>query len=255
MSETETNETPRGSSAGVWKFVGAGVAIVALAILARQLPVGEWLEAFNRWVADMGALGIATFVAVYIVAAVLFAPASVLTIGAGFAFGLLWGMVAVSIGSTLGAGAAFLVARYVARDWVRERMANGRKFSAVDRAVANQGWKIVGLLRLSPVFPYNALNYVLGLTGVRFWHYLLATWIGMLPGALLYVYLGYAGKESLEAASQGDIGILRFVYLGLGLAATLAVAIYVTRLARQAVKRETALDDALEGDAANPAEG
>lgn len=230
-----------GRLSGILKIIGIIVVIAALIAASRLLPVGTWLQSFNQWVADTGLWGLAVFIAVYIVTAVFLMPASVLTIGAGFAFGIGWGMVAVSSGSTLGAGAAFLVARYLARDRVRAKLAQGARFRAVDDAVSEQGWKIVALLRLSPVFPYNALNYILGLTGIRFWHYLLASWIGMLPGTLLYVYLGFAGRESLEAAATEGSGSLRMVYLGLGLAATLVVTIYVTRLARHAMRKQTDL--------------
>lgn len=242
-SPSEPTISKRGT---VLKIAGALIAVVALGLAARFLPIAEWLESFNEWVAQTGAWGIVAFIAVYIVAAVLFAPASVLTLGAGFAFGILWGMIAVSIASTLGAAAAFLVARYLARDWVRKKLAKGEKFAKVDQAVAEQGWKIVALLRLSPIFPYNALNYLLGVTGVRFWHFFFASWLGMLPGTLLYVYLGYAGRASLEAAATDEQNTLRLVYLGLGLLATVAVTIYVTWLARRAVRQETDLDESKE---------
>ncbi|MFP4283872.1 MAG: TVP38/TMEM64 family protein, partial [Opitutales bacterium] len=156
------------------------------------------------------------------------------------AFGLIWGFVLVSAGATLGAAAAFLIARHGARDWVAKRLAANAKAQEVDRAVSERGWKIVLLLRLSPVFPFNALNYILGLTGVRFWHYVLASWSGMLPGTLLYVYLGWAGRRGLEAAAdEGETRTMEMVYMGLGLLATLAVTVYVTRVARRALQART----------------
>lgn len=231
------------------KVIGGLVALALVAAAIYFLPVGPWLRQFNDWVASAGAWGYVVFIAVYIVAAVLFAPGSILTLGAGFAFGIGWGMVAVSIASTLGAATAFLIARYLAREWVERKLAKGEKFRKVDQAVSEQGWKIVALLRLSPIFPYNALNYLLGLTGIRFWHFFFASWLGMLPGTLLYVYLGYVGKASLEAAATEETNLLRLVYLGLGLVATLAVTIYVTRLARRALSKDTDL----ESDASNEA--
>ncbi|MDA3872638.1 MAG: TVP38/TMEM64 family protein [Kiritimatiellae bacterium] len=198
------------------------------------LPVRETLELFTSYVEELGWPGMVLFVAAYAVAAVFLVPASVLTLGAGAAFGLVKGMIVVSLGSTLGAALAFLVGRHLARDKVRARFAGGEKFHAVDRAVAAEGWKIVALLRLSPVFPYVALNYLLGLTGVKFWPYVLASWVGMLPGTLLYVYAGYAART---AAQKPDT--LQMVYNLIGLAVTLAVTVYVTRLARRAMKNVT----------------
>lgn len=224
--------------------MGLLCVILLVAFLFREIDIRSKLESFNKWVAEIGTLGILLFILGYIAAAVLFLPGSILTLGAGFAFGIGWGMIAVSLGSTLGAGAAFLVARYLARDWVRKRLAKKNTLRSLDNVIGEQGWKIVFLLRLSPVFPFNALNYILGLTGVRFWGYFLATWIGMLPGAFLYVYLGYAGRSNLEASVGGaeTTDILRLIYLGIGLLATLAVTIYVTRLARNALKQKTDFD-------------
>lgn len=215
----------------------------AVVLLARLLPIADWLKAFNEWVAGVGPLGVVVFVAAYILAAVLFLPGSALTLGAGFVFGVVKGMAVVSLASTLGAAAAFLVSRHLARGYVSRRLAGSKKFQAVDRAIGRQGAKIVLLLRLSPVFPYNALNYLLGLTAVNFWPYVLASWVGMLPGTLLYVYLGHAGRTGLEAASTGaGDNWLRLAYLGIGLLATLAVTIYVTRIARRELRRTDAIE-------------
>jgi len=238
----DQDSTKQKSSLPIFKILGGICFIAIIAVAFASFPVGQWLEHFNEWVANLGAIGILLFILVYIVAAVTLLPASALTIGAGFAFGLGWGMLAVSIGSTLGAGAAFLASRTFAGDWVRNKMGTGKRFKAIDHAVSAEGWKIVGLLRLSPLFPYSILNYLLGLTSIRFWHYLGASWIGMLPGTLLYVYLGYAGKAGLQAASTGGQDIMRTVYLGLGLLATLAVTVYVTRLARRAVQQATEIE-------------
>ncbi len=218
-------------------FLKIAVALTALILLFVLLPIREWLTAFNEFVAGLGAWGMLLFVLVYIVAAVFMIPGSALTLGAGFAFGLVNGMIVTSLGSTLGAGAAFLVGRYLAREKIRAKFASGERFRAVDEAVAEQGWKIVGLLRLSPVFPYNVLNVILGLTGIKFWHYLIASWVGMLPGTLLYVYAGYAARTA--AAEEPDT--LKTVYTIVGLLVTLAVTLYVTRLAKNAMKTKTPL--------------
>lgn len=220
--------------------IALALVVIILVVLAmRFFPVSAWLSRFTDWVADAGVPGVLAFVVVYVASCVLLLPGSILTLGAGFAFGLAWGMIAVSIGSTLGAGAAFLVARYVARDWVREKFARGPRFNAVDQAVARQGWKIVVLLRLSPLFPFNALNFLLGLTAIPFWHYLAASWIGMIPGTLLYVYLGYASRAGLESAAGDGTDALRFAYIAFGLLATLIVTVFVTRIARRALMQAT----------------
>lgn len=227
-----------------WRPPVAALVVVAVIVALRTLPVGEWLETFNAWVAGLGAWGFVVFVAVYVIAAVLFLPGSALTLGAGFIFGIGLGLAAVSLGSTLGAASAFLISRHLARDAVSARFGGNEKFASVDRAVGREGARIVFLMRLSPVFPFNVLNYLLGLTSIRFWPYVLASWAGMLPGTLLYVYLGYIGRAAAEAAAGGagaaDGGALRYVYLGVGLLATLGVTIYVTRLARRALRETSA---------------
>lgn len=222
---------------GMWKLIVGVLLVVGLVIASQVLPVREWLTTFNDWVAGLGGLGIVIFIAVYVVATVLFLPGSALTLGAGFAFGVVQGFLAVSVGSTLGAAASFLVARHFARAAVSRRFGANPNFTAVDRAVGREGAKIVFLLRLSPAIPFNVLNYLLGLTSVGFWPYVLASWVGMLPGTLLYVYLGYAGRAGLAAASgEGGDHPFKYVYIGAGLLATLAVTIYVTRLARRALR-------------------
>jgi uncharacterized membrane protein YdjX (TVP38/TMEM64 family) len=120
---------------------------------------------------------------------VAFVPASLLTLAAGAIFGIPAGTLYVFVAATVGSCLAFLVSRYLARVAVERRIEGNPKFAAIDRAVGRQGRRIVFLLRLSPVFPFNLLNYALGLTRVRFVDYAVAA-VGMLPGTLLYVYLG-----------------------------------------------------------------
>jgi uncharacterized membrane protein YdjX (TVP38/TMEM64 family) len=202
------------------------------------LPVGEYLEEFLAWVRALGVWGPVVLALVYVPAAVLCVPGSLLTMGSGFAFGLAAGTAAASAGATLGAAAAFLVSRYLARGLVEEKLAGSPRFRALDRAVAAHGFRIVFLTRLSPVLPYTLLNYSFGLTSIPFRKYLLATWVGMLPGALLYAYLGsFAGDLARLAAGDVPKGPAYYVLFGVGLAATAAVTIYVTRLARQALAR------------------
>jgi uncharacterized membrane protein YdjX (TVP38/TMEM64 family) len=169
------------------------------------------------------------------VATVLFIPGSVLTLGAGALFGVVLGSVCVSISATLGATAAFLVGRYLARDAIARRIGRHEKFAAIDRAVADEGWKIVLLTRLSPVFPFTLLNYAFGLTRVKLGHYVLASWIGMMPGTVMYVYLG--SLVNLSAGHrQRTTG--EWVLYGVGLLATVVVTVFVTRLARKALAKK-----------------
>jgi uncharacterized membrane protein YdjX (TVP38/TMEM64 family) len=215
-------------------------AIVSGLFLAMKLlPVQQWLRSFNDWVGQMGIVGIFIFIGVYALATVLLAPGSVLTIGAGFAFGLWKGFLAVSAGSTLGAALAFLVARFIARERVAAVAQRNEKFREIDSAIGKQGAKLIFLLRLSPVIPFNLSNYLYGLTGVKFWPYMLASWIGMIPGTFLYVYIGTASKAAVSAAAGGEAmkhGWQYWTFTGVGLAATIVVTVWVTKIARDALQ-------------------
>jgi len=234
MSKTDSPNSGKNSA---MKLVGGAGLLIALIVLARVLPVKDWLTSFNESITGLGFIGYVMFAGVYIAATVLFIPGSILTLGAGVAFGVVWGTVAVSAGSVIGASVAFLIARYIARDRVASRMAQNAKFDAIDRAIGKQGTKIVLLLRLSPVFPFNVLNYLLGLTRVPFWNYVGASFIGMLPGTVLYVYLGSLGKAGLEAAAGGGGKTpLEYVFYAIGFVVTIIVTVYVSRVAGQALK-------------------
>jgi len=227
-----------------WKWIAIILVVAALFIAARLLPLAEWLTAFSEWAGNLGAIGFLLFVLVYVLATILFVPGWPLTVGAGFTFGLLAGTAAVSVGSTLGAACAFLIARFFAREQIEARTKENRKFRAIDRAIGEQGWKLIFLLRLSPIIPFNLSNYFYGITAVKFWPYVLASWVGMLPGTVLYVYLGTVGKAGVQAAAGGEGRTTwEWIALGLGLAATIAVTIWVTRIARRALKRSE-VDDA-----------
>jgi uncharacterized membrane protein YdjX (TVP38/TMEM64 family) len=194
------------------------------------------LTSFLTWVQHIGPWGTVLFGAAYVPAVLLFVPGSLLTLAAGFLFGLVKGTVIVSLGSTAGAAAAFLVARNVAHHWVVRRLAGRPRLAAIGRAVEIEGFKIVLLTRLSPVFPYNALNYAFGLTSVPVEKYVLASWIGMLPGTLMYVYFGTATK-SLQAALSGEArgSAGQQATFTLGLVATVAATMIITRTARRAL--------------------
>ena len=215
-----------------------GLAILAGLILAGR-RAGAYVPQFARQVEAMGAWGPIAFVLGYAVATVAFIPGSLLTLAAGAIFGLVKGTAYTLIGATLGAAAAFLVARYVARGAIERKIAGNARFAAIDRAVGREGFKIVALLRLSPGVPFNLLNYALGLTKVGFWEYFAAS-LAMLPGTLLYVYYGKAAG-SLAALAGGvktEKGPGSWIVLALGLVATIVVTAFVTRLAGRALRQE-----------------
>lgn len=210
----------------------AAAALVAGLILAfRSLPIGDALRAATAWVESLGVLAPVAFVVIYALSVVLFVPGSVLTAAAGTLFGVVSGSIYVSIASTLGASLAFLIGRHLARAKVEQRISGNERFAAIDAAVSREGWKIVGLTRLSPAFPFTLLNYAYGITRVKFSHYLIASWIGMMPGTVLYVYLGSLGKAASEGRSPAQ-----WVMYGVGLLATIGVTVYVTKIARRALR-------------------
>jgi uncharacterized membrane protein YdjX (TVP38/TMEM64 family) len=210
---------------------------VAIFLAVRLLPVTLWLQSFNDWVSHMGALGFIVFVGGYVLATLLFVPGSILTIGAGFVFGLFVGTLAVSLGSIIGAALAFLIARFFARRKIEAMTQSNQKFAAIDGAVGEQGAKLIFLLRLSPLIPFNVSNYFYGITSVKFWPYVLASWIGMLPGTLLYVYLGAVGKAGLQSGQGQGRSPMEWTLLAGGLVATIVATVWVTRIARRALSK------------------
>jgi uncharacterized membrane protein YdjX (TVP38/TMEM64 family) len=212
--------------------------VAAAVTMLFFLPVTEWLATFLEWVRSLGLLGAVLVGGLYLPACLLFLPGSPISLAAGFLFGVAIGSVTVSIGSTLGATAAFLAGRTLARDFVARRLAGHRRFSALDQAVAEQGFKIVLLMRLSPLFPFNLLNYAFGLTRVTLPQYVLASWIGMLPGTVAYVYLGSAARSLSEIiAGRVQGGTAQKILFFAGLIATFLAAWLVARLARQAIRK------------------
>lgn len=216
------------------KLLLGAAALVAVLALARV--AGGYVPALAEWVDGLGVWGPAAFILAYVVAAVLFVPGALLTLAGGAIFGLAKGTLYVFIAAALGSGAAFLVSRYLARSWVEGQLTRSPRFASVDRAVAENGLRITFLLRLSPVFPFNFMNYALGLTRVSFRDYMLASF-GMLPGTLLYVYYGrvIGDVATLAGGVETERGAGYYVVTLLGLAATIAVTAIVTRIARRAL--------------------
>jgi uncharacterized membrane protein YdjX (TVP38/TMEM64 family) len=234
---TAAGPPPAAASRGrTLRLVAAAAVIGGVVLAAKTFNLQEVLRGALAWLSGLGAVGLLAFVAIYILACVLLLPGSVLTLGAGVVFGVVQGFLAVLTGAILGATCAFLVGRYLARDWVARRIAGNDKFKAVDEAVGREGWKIVLLTRLSPAFPFNILNYAYGLTRVSLRHFFLASWVGMMPGTAMYVYLGSLAGD---IASLGAAGRTRttaeWALYGVGLLATVAVTVLVTRLAKKAL--------------------
>jgi len=236
MSKANTTTAKSGFR---WQWLLYLAAAAALIAAAYYFHLQDLLKQLVDWIGQLGPWGPVLFILIYVVAAVLFIPGSVLTLGAGAVFGVVWGSIYVSIASTLGATAAFLIGRYLARDAIERKLKGNKRFDEIDKAVAGEGWKIVGLTRLSPVFPFTLLNYAFGLTQVKLWHYVLASWIGMMPGTIMYVYLG-----SIAGAGAGtqERTPAQWAMYGVGLVATVAVTVFITRIAKTALANRTTPD-------------
>ena len=209
--------------------------IVDIAAALLFLPFRDWFTHFEAYVKSLGSIGPIVMACAYVVTTVLFIPGSALTIGSGTLFGLRTGFLVVLIGANLGALCAFLLARTLLREKVTKWAEGNAKFRSLDRAIGRQGFKMVFLSRLSPVFPFNLLNYLLGLTAIPTRAYILANLFGMLPGMFLYVYIGAAARDAI-AGTDPSTGMYQQALKYVGLLATIAVVIIVTRIARKAMR-------------------
>ena len=218
-------------------LIGAGLAL-GLIYFGLRYDVHTTFQGSLERIRDLGSIGPLVFGSIYVIAVVALLPGLVFTMGAGAIYGIFTGTLVALVSATLGATAAFLVGRYLAREWVANRIENNQRFKAIDKGVAKEGWKIVGLTRLSPFFPFNLLNYAFGITRVSLRDYVLASFFGMLPGTLMYVYVGsLAGNLSaLGSNTQGKF-TSEFVLYAVGLVATILVSLYITRIARAALKQ------------------
>ena len=217
-------------------WIGTAAVVAALFVLGRLLPVREWLAVFERWTAGFGPLGAALYTAAYVPVTVVMMPAILLTLGAGFAFGLAAGFLVAWIGSTLGASVAFLVGRYAARERVARAVASrGPRYAAIDRAIGRKGARIVFLLRLSPLVPFVVSNYFYGLTAIPFGRYVVASALGMAPLTFLYVSLGAAARQALGDPS-GPAGAWKWALIGAGIVVTLAATLYARAIVKRAVE-------------------
>jgi len=212
--------------------------VIALVVASRSIPLEEWMAAVTTRVEALGVWGPLAYGLFYVVAALSFVPGSAITIGAGALFGLGTGTVVVSLASTMTAALAFPLARTLLRSRVESFAKERSSFRAIDDAIAEGGWKIVGLLRLSPVLPFSALNYLIGLTRVSYVPAVLVSWIAMLPGTLLYVYFGAISRDVAAGVKKGPF---EWALLVAGLVATLAVTVILTRAARKHMRASTDL--------------
>jgi uncharacterized membrane protein YdjX (TVP38/TMEM64 family) len=224
-------ETPRRLL--IFKLVAAAVLLAGFFVLLRVLPINQWLLQFQAYVRESGALGYVLYVLMYVLCCVLLIPAFILTLGAGAIFGFVKGSIIVVIGATLGATAAFLLARTVLRRRVETMAAGNPKFKALDRAIAREGAKIVLLIRLAPIFPFTWVNFVFGLTGIRTSHYILATFLGILPVTMAFVY---ASSAAADAVTQ-TMSTTRLVINIAGAACAVVATVVVARIAMTAVRR------------------
>lgn len=235
-----TNSHHTGNSWAQWfrivRWTALLIGVMALIVLVRRLPTRDLFSVLESLISSLGMWGPVVLTLAYIVATIFLVPGTFLTLVAGALFGLTAGTITVSIGSTLGASACFLIARYVARDRVADWVQQYPHFRAIDRAIEEGGWKIVALLRLSPAIPFNVQNYLYGLTLIRFWPFVIASWLAMLPGTFLYVYLGHVTQAALGTDRTRTPG--EWILLGIGLVSTLIASVYIAHLARRKIDQQ-----------------
>lgn len=226
MSTCVSAVTPRSRTL----VLGAGVALLALVLrVADWFPVEIAIETLRRWGESGGRPGMIWVGAGYVVLALLFVPGAVLTALTGAIYGVGWGVVVVGIATSVADAVAFLVARYLARPAVMRWTSRNSSFKKIDYAISRGGWRIVALVRLNPTIPYSASNYLFGVTGVPFLAFMISSGIATLPGALVYLYVGQVGAETLggNVRTAVELGVL-----AVGLVMTIVAGVYVSVLAR-----------------------
>ena len=219
-------------------FIGA-VLLTAATLAFTFLPITGIVTSLAESARQTGLTGVALFVVAYVMATVAALPGSILTLAAGFAYGPVWGLALASPASVAGATCAFLLGRTWLREWAERMVSASPRARAIDSAFEREGFKLVVLLRLSPVFPFSVLNYALSLSRVSLRTYVVASFVGMLPGTAMYVYLGSLVSVAAELGATGPRGGAASLALyAAGLAATIAVVVVVTRAARRALRSE-----------------
>lgn len=221
------------------KLIGISGLVVFLIVASRFLDIRELVQTSLHWVESLGVLAPIMFILIYNLATVLFIPGSLLTLKGGCLFGVVWGSIYVTIAAMFGAICAFLIGRYLSRDWVCQQIEHHPKFKAINQYVKQEGWKIVLLTRLSPIFPFNLLNYLFGVTQVSIKDYVLGS-IGMIPATVVYVYIGSLASDLATANMMNqpitqETEIAKLVIRSIGLVATIAVTVYLSYLAKKAL--------------------
>ena len=198
----------------------------------------EALHYILQGIQDLGGNGIIAFILLYIIATVALIPGSILTLGAGVVFGVVWGSIYVLVGAVIGETCAFLLGRYIARDWISRKIAGNKVFDGLNQALNQEGLKIILLTRLSPIFPFSLLNYAFGVTGISLRDYFLGS-IGMIPMTITYVYFGSLAEDLTHIHEAANLANpeLQWAIKIIGFLATLAATIYITRLSRKALKQ------------------
>jgi uncharacterized membrane protein YdjX (TVP38/TMEM64 family) len=222
------------STSGLLRIILLIAMLAAISLAFMFLPLGAWLDSVREWIFNLGTFGALLYVLAYIICSVLMIPGTALTLGAGGVFGYTTGLILTIIGSNLGALAAFLLARTVMQKRVEQWSANNPRFTSINQAVSQNGFKVVFLLRLTPAMPFTLLNYLLGVTRINVPRYSAATLLGMLPANMTFVYIGVL---SADIAAQKDIN--KAFWIGGGVA-TIAAMVVLSRIARKALREAEA---------------
>jgi len=222
------------------KLLVAVGAVIVLASAAYFFPLVPALEHVSAWLGGLGVIGAALFAVLIAVSSLCLLPASPFIIAASAVFGFSLGLLTSAVGIILGAASGYFLSRLFLRKDVADQLKGRPTFKAIDQAIAEEGWKIVLLLRLCPI-PFGLANYLYGLTAIPFLPYLITTFLGAVPGLLLFSHLGSAGKAGLQALASGNLnkGGGEIVLLGLSLAATIVLVVLLPRIARRALEKRT----------------
>ncbi len=218
------------------EVVAVVLVVSAFLIAIRFLPIREALENASSRIDSLGFWGPLAFISLYITCTVLMIPRSILSVGAGLQFGLLPGFLWVILGANLGASLAFIISRYLVRNAVERWLKDRANFQTIVRAVDGDGWRIVALTRLSPVFPFALVNYAFGVTKIRWAHFAAGSFFGMLPGTMLLVSVGYVTDLASEAGEPGP-GRMETLALVCAFVVAIAATAIITRFAREALRR------------------
>lgn len=223
-----------------WKLAAAAIVFAGLIVAAKFLGLQEGIHRVLEWIHDLGPAAPLAYIAFYAISCIFAIPGSLLTLAGGFLFGIGFGTLYVSIGATLGATLAFLAGRYLLRGWIVKKVGDNPKFKALDEAVGREGWKMVMLVRLCPLFPFPVTNYGFGVTQIKLGEYVVASWIGMLPAMVVLVYIGsLAGSLANLGASGRARTPLEWALYGVGLVMAILVTVYLTRVAKRALDEKT----------------